>query len=254
MGICIWCKNEVKKFSVEHIIPEPIGCPKDFHLEKGDICNPCNNKLSKLDQAVIDEFDIASFMAGIPRKRNKTPLINNRGNLVGKYTEEGKAVFVNMERNSINAIDSTHLSKYGKSPRNIRAKFKRDGQIAEVSFQTSFGNSPKFVRGIYKIAFSSLVYFLGSKLALKREFDSIRNYVLYGKGKRKIIYKPCSDESYKNRVWPPYLKNQNEYVVVMRIAFVEISVDLSPKSTVFPSLLKELKKHHGDHGWGYLPI
>jgi hypothetical protein len=125
--------------------------------------------------------------------------------------------------------------------------------MAQVSFQTSFGNNPKFVRGIYKIAFSSLVYFLGSNLALKKEFDSIRNFVLYGKGKRKIICKPYSDKSYKNRVWAPYLRNQNEYSVVMRIAFIEIVVDLSPKSTVFPSLLKEFKKHHVDHDWCYLP-
>jgi hypothetical protein len=220
----------------------------------GQVCKKCNNNLGHLDQALTDEFDIVAYMADVRRKKGKSPAIFNRGNLVGKYTEKGKTIFINMENCPVKSLDGSSIGGYGKSKRNIKAKLKIEKPFAEISFDVTFGANQKFVRGIYKVAFSSFAYFLGREIALREEYDPIREYVMHGKGKRKILILKCSDESYRNQVWAPYSAENEAYVIVLRLAFVEIVVDLTPNQSFFPRIFEEAKKMYGTTDWSFLPI
>jgi HNH endonuclease len=62
---CIWCTKLNASTAVEHIIPEALGCPNGFVLKDGAVCESCNNNLGHLDQAVLDEFDMLVFLAGV---------------------------------------------------------------------------------------------------------------------------------------------------------------------------------------------
>lgn len=241
MNKCIWCKQEVGKQNLEHIIPEAIGCPENFHLV-GCICERCNNNLGHLDQAVIDDFDMLAFMAGVPRKKNRPPQVSSRGNLVAKHTNEGPTILINMENHPIQGKHGTHLGRFGNSKRNVKAEFEVDGPLAHIRFKTSIGENPKFVRGIYKIAFASLAYFIGANKTLDDKYDPIREFVLKGKGNRNLIFIPCEDTEYKHEVWPPYkLEAKEEYVITLRLARIEFTVDLTSNMSIFPQLLSQLK-------------
>jgi len=42
---CIWCKSEHTDRSVEHIVPESLGCPRELVLRNGEVCDVCNSRL-----------------------------------------------------------------------------------------------------------------------------------------------------------------------------------------------------------------
>jgi hypothetical protein len=186
MQRCIWCKKDVVKKNVEHIIPEVLGCPDRFHLV-GCVCEQCNNHLGHLDQAVADDFDISAFMAGVPRKKGRAPKVTNRGNFVAKHTNEGPTILINMEAYPVQGVHDTHLGRFGTSSRNIHACFENKGKFATVKFRTRIGESPKFVRGIHKIALSSLAYFIGAEEAIHPKYDPIRDFVCKGKGYSRLL-------------------------------------------------------------------
>lgn len=82
MSKCIWCKKTNQPPSVEHIIPEVVGCPDGFVLNNGEVCRPCNNRLGHADRAIAHEFDFVLHHFNVPRKRGKPPEIRSRGNVV----------------------------------------------------------------------------------------------------------------------------------------------------------------------------
>ncbi|MCF6319932.1 MAG: HNH endonuclease, partial [Proteobacteria bacterium] len=76
MNKCIWCGKFNQDKDIEHIIPEALGCPKDFFLDNGVVCKKCNNNLAYLDRAVIGDFKIPAFLAGVTKKKNKSPKVS----------------------------------------------------------------------------------------------------------------------------------------------------------------------------------
>lgn len=134
MSVCIWCKNIIGSRTREHIIPEPLGNPADFMLE---LCRPCNNSIGHLDQAVIDEFDIPIFNAGIPRKRGKPPIISNRGNVEGRVTPTGPEIHINMESHQVISPTGITIASFRGSNRNIKSIMKQDDDtliVQEIPF------------------------------------------------------------------------------------------------------------------------
>lgn len=254
MTTCIWCKGVGLPSALEHIIPEPLGCPEGFVLSNGEVCRSCNNGLAHLDQAVVEDFDFLSFMAGVPRKKGRPPTIRSRGNVIGTTGPAGREISISMERYSVNAHDGSTLAPFGKSSRNIDATFERDGQMAKTSFSVPFGQNSKFLRGAVKIAFSSLAYFLGSDTALAENFDPIRCYVREGKGERRILLTSSTDDGYINRVWSPWKSESGDYAVTFRLACVEFCVDLSPRMDLLPELEQKMIQMYGKSGWTSLPI
>lgn len=253
VATCIWCRGTNLPSSVEHIIPEPLGCPEGFVLSDGEVCRSCNNGLAHLDQAVAEDFDFLSYMAGVPRKKGRPPEIRSRGNVVGTRGLAGKEISINMERHSVKAHDGSRLAPFGRSGRNINATFEHDGRIAKSSFSVSIGQDPKFVRGIVKIAFSSLAHFLGAATVLVENFDPVRAFVREGKGERPILLMSSPDGGYFNQVWLPYRSASGHYAITIRLAVLKVFVDLSPTLELYPLEKQKLIETYGQSGWTSLP-
>jgi hypothetical protein len=236
MTTCIWCKAIDAPPSVEHIIPEALGCPPDFELTGGVVCMACNNGLGHIDSALVDEFDFVLFGANIPRKGGRTPEVRSRGNVIARRGTDGPEIHFNMEPHPVAGPRGETLSPYKGKPRNIKAQFEVVGMVAKVGFEVPFGQGPKFIRGLHKIALSSLVYFLGPELALESKFDAVRRYVRHGEGKRQVLFRPADDKGYAHHVNAPYTSGSGNYLVGMRIGIVEFLVDLSPTMSVLPVL------------------
>jgi len=251
---CIWCLEPADGGHVEHIIPEAIGCPQGFVLPGSVVCRKCNNGLSHLDQAVIDEFDFAAFTAGVPRKKGKSPAIRSRGNVLATVEPTGPTYTFNMDPTPIKAHDGSHLAGYRGSKRDIRAKLSKQGQIGKIEYEIPFGQSPKFVRGITKIAFSALAYFLGAPLALSPAFSPIRRFVKEGVGERHLMLTFGTDSSYRNQAWPPYVSQSGEYAVAIRIATADFLVDLSAEESLLGMFQSRAPEFFGEKKWCTLPI
>ena len=252
MAQCIWCKKVSVKSAPEHIIPACLGCPDGFVLSNGAVCTECNNWLGHLDQALLNQFEIPAFMAGVPRKKGRPPAIRSRGNVIGTVGNLGKEISINMETHPVLAHDGSKLTAFGKSPRNIRATFEQSGQLANISFSLPLDNNPKFMRGIVKIAFSSLAYFLGTDFALTEDFDPIRLYVRNGQGARSILCAKSREDGYKTQVSPPIKSKSGEYIVRLQLAYFEFLVDLSPNLTLFPIIKEKARSLYGETGWSWL--
>lgn len=253
MTYCIWCLQPSKATAKEHIIPEALGCPDGFWLTNGEVCQSCNNKLAYLDQAIIDDLDILLFMNRIPRKRNKFPEISNRGNVLTKFNKNEPIFYINMGKRPI-IIEGKYVGPFGKSKRNIKGTFRIVNHSAKISFSTTLGEDPKFARGIVKIGFSSLAYFIGSKEVLRPKYNKIRDFVVKNEGDRKIFMGKTNDLTYKNQIWPPYKDSDGDFCIIIRIGIVEFIVDFSPEMSIMPILYDNCMKLYGNKGWTILPI
>lgn len=251
---CIWCKRSDRERSVEHIIPEPLGCPPDFVLKKGEVCQECNNHLAHLDQAVIDDLDFLPYFHEVPRKRGRPPEIRSRGNVIGTYQSGSQETFFNMDPHPFTTHLGDRLGAYGRSERNVNATLEEVGDMAKISFGTEFGKNPKFARGIVKIAFSSLAWFLGAEKLADEAFNPVRRFVTKGTGFRPVILSTDGDLSYRNQVWPPYTSPEGHYSMAFRLTAFHAWVDLSPECTSFPAIRDAMLEEYGETGWICLPL
>lgn len=251
---CIWCLGPADSDHVEHIFPEAIGCPPGFVLPGSVVCQKCNNRLGHLDKAVADEFDFLAFMAGVPRKKGKTPIIKSRGNVLGSVEATGPTFTFNMEKHSVTAHDGSPLAPFRGSGRNVRATLSRNGNVGTVAFDVPFGDSPKFVRGLTKIALSSLAYFLGAETARQASFTPVRSFVLEGTGRRHVLLSGSGDSEYRNSAWAPYRNESGGYVVTFRIAQNNFLVDLTEGESELPILEARMREQYGGAGWCVLPL
>jgi hypothetical protein len=252
MATCIWCLTENAEPSVEHIIPDALGCPEHFVLSGGTVCKRCNNGLAHLDRAVIDDFDMVAYMANVPRKRGRPPIVNTRGNLRATHGANGPLIAINMERETKTASDGAALGAFGRSPRNVTATLTRDGNLGRVSFSIPIGQSREFVRGITKIAFSSLAYFHGPESVLSNQFAPVRDFVRNGLGHRPVLMLVPHDAAYRHEVCRPFQTGSGDYLIVFRLAVMEFMVDLGPTLSAIPIVAKELQEDQGYKGWSWL--
>lgn len=239
--------------SVEHIIPEALGCPENFVLTDGVVCKSCNNGLAHLDRAVFDDFDMIAFLANVPRKGGRAPSVRGRGNLVATLGSDGPEISINMDPEARVAHDGTPLGAFGRSQRNVKATFKRAGNTADMSYSADIGRSPKFVQGITKIAFSAFAYFRGPEAALSEQFAPIRAFVRSGAGQRPVLMTLSEDMLYRNEAWPPYRSEHDEYSIVFRLAVAEFLVDLSPHLSLSAVFKEKLPDLYSTKSWVWIP-
>ncbi|MEW8024757.1 MAG: hypothetical protein AB2803_13775 [Candidatus Thiodiazotropha sp.] len=160
-----------------------------------------------------------------------------------------------MEPHPVTAHDGKLLSPFRGARRNIRFFFKKDDHKASVSFKVNFGQGPKFARGLFKIALSSLAYFLGPTVALSHQFNTVREFVRHGRGKdtRYVMHKFADDRKYLNQAWPPYTSQSGDYVCIFRIAMSEFLVDLSDSQSYLAVLMENADNLYTQDKWFLLP-
>jgi hypothetical protein len=217
------------------------------------VCKRCNNNLSKLDLAVCDEFDLYAFFSGVPRRRGKPPQILNRGNLIATVEPSGPTVSINMDPGPSPSHMKQQLGPYGGSQRNVKAKIFISGEIASISGQVPFGQGKNFVRGLLKIAFSCFTYHLGPELATNNRFDPVREFVMHGKGARRVLVAKGDDSQFLLASYPPWIGRDGNYCVEFRIATLHFLVDLSPEESQLLDLRQKAANFFGTDGFFVLP-
>jgi hypothetical protein len=170
--------------------------------------------------------------------------------MFGTWGESGPVMHINMGRKPVKTEGGPVLAAAGKSKRNIQASLKRSGNVADVSFQIRLGEGLKFVRGIVKIAFSSLAFFHGPSEVLADHFDPIRRFVIEGDGVRQIIWMGAADNQFINEVRPPLRHETGDYYAIsFRLDGAEFLVDLSPDMRLFSIFKAKAYELYGSTGW-----
>jgi hypothetical protein len=256
MEACIWHKKLHAEPSFEEILLAGFGCPKEYTFSDGEVCRPCNSRCAHLDQAVLDAFDFLAFFRGVPRRGGKPPQVVNRGNVLCRWTPQGPAVFINMEKHAITTPYGDRVAPYRGKPRDIEAVVQQlGGGQGEVSWGTLLGEDPKFVRGVHKMAFELFALHLGARAVLDARYDAVRRFVLEGKGVRHILV------GMGGGPWPsPFLVptaidcGDTRYAMLFGILEVSFWVDLTPTQEVLPAFMRRVERESGTHGWSYLPL
>jgi hypothetical protein len=250
---CIWCSKRTTDRDLEHIFPAALGCPDHMTLSGNVVCRRCNNKLSKLDGAVCDEFDLLAYFSGVPRRGGKPPHILNRGNLIATVEPSGPKVSINMAPNPSPSHIKQQLGRYGGSQRNVNAKIAISGELASVSGQVPFGQGRNFVRGLLKIAFSCFTYHLGPEAASSKRFDPVREFVIHSKGARRVLVTKGDDSQFLLASYPPWIGQDGNCCVEFRIATLHFLVDLSPEENKLLELRQKAEDLFGSDGFFVLP-
>jgi hypothetical protein len=247
---CIWCENISRDSDIEHIIPEALGCPEGFVLPGTIVCKKCNNSLAHLDRAVIDQLEMFSFFEGIPRKKSRPPSINAIGNAYGTVHNGGQHMAINMDKKNSVGIGRRNLSPFKKNSGHLLAELQKNGVSSAVSFDVKLDANEKFCRGVTKIAYSSVAFFLGADYLVGQQFDAVRNYVVNGIGDRRLVLLPIELNHYSNSVSPPMKDSSGDVFVKLRLAVYDFFVDLSPGCLKTQEVLAGLSELNGvNHGW-----
>ena len=253
-GKCIWCLCDTTDGHLEHIIPVAVGGVDEFSLPGSVVCKACNNGLAHIDRAVADEYDTSAFLARVPGRKGKPPAVRGRGNFVASIEATGPTMTFNMERFSVPAHNGTVAGPYGASSRNVNAKLEIDGSVARISFAQTFGSSPKFIRGITKIAFSFFAYLDGATAACSSRYDAVRRFVRDDVGTRHAMLIGCSDKKYQNGSPKLSVYEPDDCSVRFRIGHTEYVVDLTENECLMPIFERTMQEAYGTNGWTVLPI
>lgn len=252
---CIWCgEDSAGKQSVEHIVPEAIGCPPGFVLANGEVCTKCNNWFGHIDQALIADMEMFAALAGVPRKRSGAGIFSY-GNIRARTIDGHLSYFINMDPKPVRLIDGMQLGGYKGRDRDVAATMTREADKVKVDFSVDFGRNINVRRAIFKIAINWVARELGSIAAREIVESDIGKFVKSGVPDCSIILVSPSSEPKKyqhkfSRIWR---STSGGLVCDFRLGHIEFIVDLQQGQSSFELICSKMYEAYGAIGWTTLP-
>jgi hypothetical protein len=247
---CIWCGKAIHEPSLEHILPESMGCPPEFVLD-GDVCVKCNNDLARLDRALLRPFELIAFLGNVPRKRGKRPSLDSLGAMRGRYTAAGPEIAINGGPGAVQAFGQT--LKPNPTTKELRdLSFTASKGVGRIKFSQPIGDDPKFARALYKVAYEAAVFWLGPQMAARPELLAVRRFVRKGRGDFGVVLLVGSDAQ-DHYFSPPYQSQDTGHLGMgLRIFGVDFVLDFDPQQRLFERAQVELARG-GNQNWTTIP-
>jgi hypothetical protein len=249
---CIWCLHRKQSAPPEHIFPAALGCPDWFVLTDGECCEGCNKRMSRLDQAIFQNFEFLAVVSQIPNRDGKARTSMQHSNLVFGPSDTGPYLTVNMGTRAITDRIGRHIpafrsdKRYGYRSRNIR---DIGGGETAGEIEQTLRHDKTVCRGLHKIALSILTWFLGAHVAREARFDAARRFVRAGKGDRRVLARQAAEIEFALQIAQPC-----DDAVTFRLGWVHYTVDLLPGQDSIPIWQDRLRRESGDEGWGVVPL
>lgn len=244
--MCIYCKKTEANYSVEHIIPDSIGCPPDLIL-KHEVCEKCNNKLAVLDNRVIQEYDLIRWMSEIPNKKGKIPKISSIRNV---YTDDKgmmgdkKRIVFNSDSKPVK-IEKTDiiLPGYRKNSSAIDGTLKIKNNEAHFKLSRTFDTDRKFIRGIYKIGFEMQCLLEGKEKILSPFYDQYRDFIYHDIGDMELVFQYNNDHKIFNSLLNTYSNDAGRAMIVFRLLVLTYIVNLTNDEKPFDLMIWGIKNY-----------
>ena len=254
--LCIWCLKSGRS-SVEHIVPEVLGCPPGFVLKRGEVCKACNsNLLSPLDAALGESFDMLRVLNRVPGKRKKSPKVTGRTNLRGSASQKGHVVLqLNMEHRSVVDDIFGAIPPADGSCRDVHGTFMREGQFCRSSITATIGGHLACSRALHKIALEWFVKLTSWENVLDGNFNAVRDYVLLDVGRREVLMFAPENWSYRHE-FPSIFWNGSDGCPLVNFVLCGFPfvVSLGTDQGSIEALKRKAIHSIGTRGWTSLPV
>ena len=248
---CIWCLSLRYEASDEHVLPEALGCPPHLVLKRG-VCRPCNTRLGHVDQALLRQFELPSYMLAIPRKGGRRPTVDTWASLLGRWSPAGPELHVNAGPGDLMVSGRRILSASHRTGL-LDPKLEIDGAVATASFGLPFGQDPKFARAVYKVALGVLALERGPTVAAHPMFDAVRAFVLQGEGAFGLLM-PGEVEPFatvfRASIWEGAASHP---IIALTFFGVPLLADLDPEQGGVRALREGLEAEVPAGEWFWLP-
>jgi hypothetical protein len=229
--------------SEEHIIPDSLLCPPDLIL-KHEVCESCNQAISRLDNSVIERYDLQRWMVGIPNKKGKTPQIVSIRNLRvdDKGFEGEKRIVINNTNEEISA-DGLSVPSFKKNTSSIKCRHSISDDMVHVKMSQEFRTDRNFIRGIYKIGFEMLCHLKGSTLLFGHYYDEYRDFIFKNRGNRELVYYSDADSLIECALKSTLEFDGNQTIVVFRLLNVTYFPSFTKDESFYDSILQEIREN-----------
>lgn len=160
MKECIICENKNDCTSVEHIVSESFG-NKNYVMDKGRICNDCNNRFSKFEAKALSNsiFVIERARLGIKSKKGKTA----KGQ-IGELKVEGNKDFIK-DFITVNGLSKENLKDFDPDT--------QQGGLITKAFDKSEAATSKL---LLKMGIES-IFTSQRKVFNNNEFSELKDYL-----------------------------------------------------------------------------
>lgn len=237
---CIWC-GETRISSLEHIVPEALGCPPGFVLKKG-VCAPCNNRNGKLDRALLTPFEIMTVLKGLVRKRGKRPTVDGFRSLSSAYNNDGPVFFINREKHPIELPNGAKLAGVNGTDPLKEFEFSRNADgTATLKYNQELRFDRQTVRGLFKIAVEAIAHFEGLEAARDPSLTAVKQFVMAGKGNFRAILTPDENTKYESYFGPCHISQNGSRVYGMTLLGIGFLCDFDPEFGGGAALLDEAR-------------
>lgn len=238
---CIWCGGSPAN-SLEHIVPEALGCPSEFVLRSG-VCRECNNKNSKLDRALLTPFEIVTVLKGMPRKRGRRPTVDGYSSIASDYDDNGPAFHINREKYGVRTQSGRMLKGTNADDPIRNFKWERlPDNTANISYEQELRFDRKAVRGLFKIALESIAYFNGLEAARCPDLAQLKHFVMDGGGNFRALLIADPSPTHESCFAPRYQTNDGQQAFGMTLLGVGFMCDFDPNFAFGRELLGEYRR------------
>lgn len=246
---CIFCKKDASGLkSVEHIIPESLGNEK-FILEKGMVCDKCNNYIAvKIEQPLLEHpyFKQYRHELSIGNKRGKIP--DNEGFLLDD--NNSTVTFKKHKSGARAAVVEDGVTE------NLRLKKRKQIAAITLTYPPPFADK-NLSRFLGKTSLEALVWDNTNQegqenMAVRPYFDGIRKYVRQAAKEEYWPYTVrrlyAADHMFKNEKgnfkitsgWAFISPPDGEVFFQFLFLGTEFTIDmLNPSNAVFENWLKK---------------
>ncbi|TQI71139.1 HNH endonuclease [Gramella sp. Hel_I_59] len=208
MTNCIICDSKNDSNSIEHIIPESLG-NQHYTLERGELCDKCNNLFSKFENKALSNsvFAMERARLGIKTKKGKTA----KGK-VDKLEIEGNKDF-KKDHVDIKGLDKENFKNYNPKT--------RIGQVYVKAFDQSENAVSKF---LLMVAIES-IYKSQKKLFYRYDFKELKEYLTNQNTKDWVFI--TADKSLEgSKSIPTFLDKYRLKKIKCKLRFKEVSDDI----------------------------
>jgi len=206
--ICIWCKKDFPKLSLEHGIPDALYCPPELVMSNV-ACTKCNNGLSRVDRALVKQFEMITVIYGVPRKRGRKPTVSSWGPIRSEHRHDGPHIYLNAGPGTVEAMGKPlHAATPASGITDVWIKPEQ----GQAGYSQQIGNDPRFVPALYKIGLNLVAWKLGPEIAAGEAYDHVRSYVRLEKNApkmqaalmREIVQRPLTEAGILNKAGRDY--------------------------------------------------
>jgi hypothetical protein len=246
--------SEITALSVEHLLPDALGCPNELAIEN-IVCRKCNNNLGFVDRGLISDLEVFAFFAGVRRKGGRPPAIRSLAGIAGGIAKDGPELYINAGPGAIE-------TPYGKIKPSTKSTGLYDVIVdsdrisssqLNIKFKFDIGKNRNFVRGAYKVGFGFFGFLVGFEECFKPRFDQIRKFVVSGVGSFRLIVR--QSEIIDSAIHSKLIRYDNECVHLDFALFgLQFTLDLDRRQSAIQQEADRLRSGSSPVGFSLLPL